>query len=74
VRSKSGGTHDELTKAILPGVLVVLGALESGTGALAAERVWVFDQTNGNIKPCFRFSRAGGWVDFGNIAADGQFA
>jgi hypothetical protein len=28
---------------------------------------------NTNLKPCYRASNASPWVDFGNIAAQGQF-
>jgi|SRR5215469_499904 len=56
---------------VLLGIMVVaVAALPSDA---AAQNVWVFNQMNTNLKPCYRASNASPWVDFGNIAAQNQF-
>lgn len=66
-----------MKKRKLSKTVVLLGIMVVAVAALpspaAAQNVWVFDQMNTNLKPCFRASNASPWVDFGNIGAQGQF-
>jgi len=54
--------------------LVALGMLALAPRTASAQTVWVFDQMDITLKPCFRYIKSPDWVDFGNIGSRGQFA
>jgi hypothetical protein len=63
----------KLTKLVAVAV-IALGATLVADTARAADNVWFFNQTDAGLKPCFLFSKAQGWVDFGGVGPQGQFA
>lgn len=54
--------------------MIVAGFVALAPSTASAQNVWVFNQTDGPIKPCFRASPKNAWTDFGGIAPQGQFA
>ena len=56
---------------VLVGIMVV--AIAALPSPASAQNVWVFNQMNNDLKPCFRASNESPWVDFGNIGAQAPF-
>jgi hypothetical protein len=62
----------QIGTALLVGVMAI-GMLALAPSTAHAQRVWVFNQMDTPLKPCFRIGK-NPWLDFGGIGAQGQFA
>jgi hypothetical protein len=54
--------------------VTAIGMMAVSATAANAQNVWVFNQMDASLKPCFRVGTSTPWVDFGNVGAGGQFA
>jgi len=53
--------------------VMAIGMMAASATTAHAQNVWVFNQMDTPLKPCFRMGK-NPWVDFGGIGAGGQFA
>lgn len=58
---------------LLSAALLAVGMTAATPTTASAQNVWVFNQMDTGLKPCFRVGK-NPWVDFGGIGAHGQFA
>lgn len=57
----------------LSAAVIAIGMMAASPTTAHAQNVWVFNQMDVPLKPCFRVGKSA-WVDFGNIGAGSQFA